>query len=851
MTNSAMKPILHEEKKSKTNYLNLPADQTVGLRKSMSDYQASMAVWGNELISQAKNFDRMAESRNKELWELLPRQGSALYLWNEKRKQAKQLDEDYIELTTEGTETRRKENAYIFGLNGLLQEQEAVKRRDANATIAEAERLGLKPDPSDKELVKKSAKYHGTDRSVLTQFTNEYPGFFKQAASTHEFKGIDGRWYTLNQAQGDPENWELGLRSIRELAWIKALELSDNKLLLRQIVLPGFRKQDEVMRTARLRVAEETYNAREAIEEKHDLAENLTRDPVEEFRKELIVVSGKYPTANGFDGRAATIEMAERTSVLLEEGLIGETEAEAILNWKIPSNMHPAQDKKSSKTFSELNPAAARQIEAALRKQKKEVLDNKETDIDNEVRSTFFGWKEKIGKRPITVKDLQEYRKLHRDKFGSFTPLPDDFTKIETAQDQDSAAALTDLKHYMMTGGRNYKTAQGLRAGITDPDDFEAADKILDYIESQGMDTDRRDEFVKQNTNEYTNETIGRFDIGSERWSNTYDNLIDIYNDAYSDAIDANQSASTAEGKGREAVKRAIREDKAKSAADKTLGVFKPEEWDDSAATDLKKTKVALKKDRTILSKNTPMPGEEAALKQAESFYEYGGPPVPYYVQIAEIIPGMNWKQVMDKRWELSGGKAKRTDLEEVVNKLSPEDQRLINQNNPSATLRLLLKNTEFAETFNIDSQENPDYNYIRAEGGEGPIETEMPLTQMTVSQVLELAKTGHHDIGVLGLDGLQLVEALEGIREDWDLDTVFDEEFQNKLIKGALRTKANKQNAVSGVDTAWMSLTNINENLASAWIDTTGIKDPYRQPNTMPEAVAMAAVDFYLPDMA
>ena len=121
----------------------------------------------------------------------------------------------------------------------------------------------------------------------------------------------------------------------------------------------------------------------------------------------------------------------------------------------------------------------------------------------------------------------------------------------------------------------------------------------------------------------------------------------------------------------------------------------------------------------------------------------------------------------------------------------------------------------------------------------------------MTVSQVLELAKTGHHDIGVLGLDGLQLVEALEGIREDWDLDTVFDEEFQNKLIKGALRTKANKQNAVSGVDTAWMSLTNINENLASAWIDTTGIKDPYRQPNTMPEAVAMAAVDFYLPDMA
>ena len=82
-------------------------------------------------------------------------------------------------------------------------------------------------------------------------------------------------------------------------------------------------------------------------------------------------------------------------------------------------------------------------------------------------------------------------------------------------------------------------------------------------------------------------------------------------------------------------------------------------------------------------------------------------------------------------------------------------------------------------------------------------------------------------------------------------MDTVFDEEFQNKLIKGALRSKANKQNAISGVDTAWMSLTNINENLANNFVDTTGIKDPYRQPDTMPEAVAMAAVDLYLPDMA
>ena len=857
MTNSAIKPLLNQDRLDKTTYINMPADQTVGLKQSMSDYNASVAAWTTELISQANNFQKMEESRNKDLYKLLPRQGGALALWLIKKKQAKQLNDDYI-ATFQQTETRRKENAFATGLAKSIEQTDVQNQKNTNTgrvlAEEEAKRNGITVDPGDIDYALRSAVYKGDERSALTQLANEIPQLVIQAAANYQFKGLDGQWKTLDQVQLNSEEWEHGLRSINELVWMKALELSDDKILLRNIILESLKKNDSDSRTKRLRVAEQTFDTKRKNEQKFKLAENITKNTQQGFADALEITAGKYPVSVGksgemeYDYKAANTEMTTRVVELINDGLIGETETDEILMSKPRYGTHPAQNKKESLTFADLNPLLAKQITAAQRQRTKEDLAAKQDTEDNAIKGTYWAWREENKGKPITVQMLQEYRRKHRDNHGQ-APLPSEFTKLETVQEQDSSAALGDLQHYVASGGRDYKTAQGLHAGVTHPEDMEKAKTLLEFVENQGMDTGVRDDFVANSTNQYTEERIGKLDRGSIRWTNTYNNLIDEYNSAYADARDAGQSTNTAHGKGRDAVKRAIAEDKA--AEDKTLALNPYDPWDETAATNLKKTTAAIRKDRSILFKSQPMPGEEAALKQAEFFYEHGGEPVAYYQQIAEYLPGMNWKQLMDKRWELSGGKAKKTDLEETVNNLPPEDQKLINQNNPSATLRLLLKNTEFADTFNVDSQQNPDYNYIRAEGGAGPIETEIPLTQMTVGQVLELAKTRHHDIGAFGLDGLQLVEALEGIREDWELDTVFDEEFQNKLIKGALRSKANKQNAISGVDTAWMSLTNINENLANNFVDTTGIKDPYRQPDTMPEAVAMAAVDLYLPDMA
>jgi len=84
-----------------------------------------------------------------------------------------------------------------------------------------------------------------------------------------------------------------------------------------------------------------------------------------------------------------------------------------------------------------------------------------------------------------------------------------------------------------------------------------------------------------------------------------------------------------------------------------------------------------------------------------------------------------------------------------------------------------------------------------------------------------------------------QLIDALEGTVENWDLDTPFDAKLQDTLMRGLLRTKANKEGAVTGVNVSWRSLVNIDEQSKLAFQEQTGITSPYLQLDTMPQEIA------------
>ena len=828
----------------KTNVV-LPTDDTVELEKSMSKSNASLSAWARQEALTANQMQKLEESQQKDLI-ALTRQGSALYVWNKERIEAKRLDEDYMKLML-NAELRLRTDAQTEGLAGSLEQTEDRNKFLIYSAEAWTNMKGEEVNSDDVREALDSAAPFKTDYTSIRQLSGMLGGNFEDVKNILEYKNKKGEWEVLAKAN-NLEDHERSMAAFRMLIWMQARRLTDNKLVIRRELLPALRQFDQQERTRYANKRREVNDEIRKIEDAADLALGIETGGADYFMREFNVSLGKFPKGDGtYDYTAASIHMTNRVVDLITTGQISTQAAGTILTYKPPFGTHPGQNKEGTKTWAELNGPSALRIQRAINQFNTDKFNADADKLKNAKLKHYHEWYDGLKEGGVDSKAMKEYRASFREKFGPSATLPQEFLSLETVSEQDSGYALDFFKGEVSNGNAwNLEYAKKLHAGITHPDDMQEADQLLERIKAMSMDTDNRDNFILGRLNETFEEKVIRGNVGSTAHQNATRNLVKIYNDEYAKAKGANQSNTVAEAAARKAVNDAIKDDK-------NLTVFTGGlvSWDTQAETDLKKTINAAKKDPSIIYQDQPMPGEEEALKQAARYYEKGGEPINYYIQLARNIKGKNWKQVMDLRWELAGNKAKRTDLEDLVNLLPPSEQKLLNQNNPSTTLRVVLENSKFADTLNKDSENNLDYNYIRREGGEDPVETEKPLTEMTVKEVLDLAGEGYFDFGAAGLDGIQVIEALEGMSEDWDFNTIFNEEFQKKLIKGVLRSKANKQNAISGVDTAWMSLTNINEELASAWIEQTGIKDPYRQPDTMPEAVAMAAVDLHLPDMA
>ena len=172
------------------------------------------------------------------------------------------------------------------------------------------------------------------------------------------------------------------------------------------------------------------------------------------------------------------------------------------------------------------------------------------------------------------------------------------------------------------------------------------------------MDTDDRDDFIWGALNQHMTLQLPTGVIGDPRHKNSIENLTEVYNKAYLDAIAKAQPISVARGQGIDAVTTAIK-------TDPTIGVFKNGKWDDDAEDGLNQALAAIRKDNSLIYKKDFLPGEKTALEDLEKWYATGGEPVPYFRELAKAFPGKNWKQVADMRFEATGmGKPKQTDLE-------------------------------------------------------------------------------------------------------------------------------------------------------------------------------------------
>ena len=846
MTNSAMQAIIPDI--SNTNALD-QGDPTAQLEKTMSKNMALHSSWISAAVRSTNELQKIESKQLKDLYGIT-KSGIALNTWNQKRIESKKFDEAYIKRFIDA-EYRFKQQAVEEGLGAAVDASGDANLIVVEQANVEAKQNGEKVDTEELQAARDSARPFLGDIESIQELRSQLGSIFNQVSPTLEFKAADGTWKTLNHAGLSREDYQRGMRAYRLFVWDKALELSQNQLVLRRELLPQMMTFDKDQAAVRNYRVDQVNQADQKLKAETSFSHDLNTKGFTAFEREYNIELARFPTTeNGKpDHESATMSMVNRAIDLVQKGKITPQAAEEILagHPRFGPGGHPGQDKNESKTWEDLNGVQALRLRSAIETQKRANFDLKEQTRNNKTSAYYYQWYDNLDKLPGTMPDkLKQFATGFREEFGIDTPYPEEYKTLLSAADGDSSENLKAFKRAMAVGdGLNLKKARLYHASITHPDHIEEADKLLEQVRLGNMDTEDRDDFIWGALNEHMTVKLPTGTIGDPRHKNSVENLTEIYNKAYLDAIGKAQPISVARGAGVYAVNDAMKNDP-------TIGVFKNGKWDDDSEDGLNQTVAALKKDSSLIYKKDFLPGEKTALEDLEKWYAVGGEPIPYFRELAKTIEGKNWKQVADMPFEATGmGKSKQTDLEVGVSKLSPEYQKLINQNNPSATLRVILENSQFAETFNLDTQENPDFNYVRKEGGQGPIETEKPLTQMTIGEVVELAKSGHFDFGAAGFYPKDIGDALEGINEDWDLDTVFDEQFQLKLIKGLLRTKANKQNASAGVDTAWMSLTNINENLAKTFRETTGITNPFLQPETMTEAVAMAAVDLYLPDMA
>ena len=830
---------------AKTNTI-LPADRTPGLEKSNNENSAQIGAWAKGMISQANFYQKLEESQNKDLI-TLTREGSGLYLWNKQRVEANKAYSDFVKLITEGTETKARGDAEIAGLTAAIDASDSVKTKQVEKLENSEE--GKDIDPSDLKQLRDSAIYKGDEKTQIISFSERIPAIFAEAETGLFFLGMDGKsWKTLVHESG-PEEVELGLRSYAEIVWMKALEITDDKYLLRRYVVPALKTQMKDYRTTKLTERKEVYKASQATTQKLNLSQELIvalnnndggAEVLNVFNRHFEVTQGKYynSVTDKYDKPSALIDISSQVATLIKDGYISATVGDTLLNSHPAYGTDSRQDKDSSKTWADLNPIAAGKIQAAIRTRIKEDQQEKDDDQTIAAKGLTNEFVESLDGKSPTHKQLEEFKKKYRDEMGSSYPLPERILTMETDREQESSSALAALDNYYNSGGTNLDKAMRFYTGITDADDQIRADRIMDKIRQlNSLDTESRDTFVTTHVSAMTEETVGEGFHGSPRYQNTLKNATKIYNDAYQKAIDANQGVAAATTAAEDAAFKAIYDDK-----NLALRVRTP--FDTSAAQDLQKAKAAVSKDRSIINKQEPLPGEKSAFLEAKKFYEDGGPIPSFYRELAEEIPNVSGKQLMDHRWELSGGKVDLSEIEKATEKLPPEEKKLINNNSPSTTYRVVVKDENYFNKLRDNSKVNPDYNAIRKEGAKGFVETDKPLTEYTVEEIIGLVKDDYSSFGIYDLSGRELVDALEGISEDWDLTTPFDEEFQDKLMMGILRTRANRANNIRGIDVSWNQLVNIDETSLANWQTATGITDKWSQLNVLNQAVAMAVLD-------
>ena len=835
MTQSGVQPLVPDT--SKTNYIE-PLDFTASLEENSKSNIADFTRYIDGMIAQTNAMNKIAESKNKQLIELTG-QGVAWYRWNQQRIET----DKYVEAWTSAganIETRWKqdlEQANVEAQNNLVDIQENKNEAEVELIskqygLNSTERRDLIPAAAPS----KSHKYN------LEWFSNRIPALTRQAEAGLQFKDRNGNWTTITNVRHHVD-YEIGQRAIRHFILQQGLSISDKKRLVRGILIPAMQKNETAQRNKWERNQAAAFDAATNNRRKYEFAEAfISKDGSIAFDDQFALTRGKYWLGGDkYDNRATREDVVDQTVTLLEEDRIGGPEVEKLLG-SIPDYPPGNRESKNPKTWEDLHERDAKKIRAALNTQGQRKNENRELEAQNLRNRDWYNTEKDWRGKEVTPKMVKDKEKWFQDNHGV---VPEPLKRLLVMMDAEPREAYRELEQQAALG---IPIEDSQVWGITDP---EWQKKALE-LQNSGITTAARkemNEFLEPVVRSYGSWNYGKGDHMPLRATTVLRNATKIYSKEYRKqrllGQDHGQAVEAAEKK----VLSVINADAGSPERISLETRHGQNPINEDAPKSLAKSIEAVQKDYTVIDLEKPLPGEEAALKLAAKFYAQGGRVPDYYIQLAKHLKNYDAKSLMDHRWKLSGGKISQTKSEKAVSSMSVKDQNNLNNfPTPSKTLLTYVDNEDNAsKLLEISKSEvaeaNGGYDYILSPTG-GDAHLEKPLTEHTVDEVISLVENGHTNIGMYDLSRKQLIDALNGTAEDWTLDTPFDSNFQDKLIKGLLRTRSNQSSISTGIDVSWRGLVNIDEESKLEYQKLTGITAPYLQLDTMPVEIATVVLN-------
>ena len=661
---------------------------------------------------------------------------------------------------------------------------------------------------SDNPMFRKQAFLGDAERKnnqkMLTGMARDFPNWAQYAGENFEveYPPNSGEFITRDGA-GNYAEYTYAESAIRKV-WLEQAAGSDdnptNMYERRKFLHAKMKEAEQSARTKWLTAQGEAIDSNAQLRRDAELSDDLNARGGEALVAHINKYVGVYGGPNGY--RESRSKTFDKTVEMAQAGTIDRSHYVKIGNYEFmgrDGKMHKIKDYWKEDYWRLGEAITAKESDDVKVKQ-----DTKSNQINNWALTKEQELLKKDG--PVTEEDLDTLLEDFKANFPGEGKLPDLIGQWHTQQDEDDDQIVKRLHRVRMNGG--IIRVEDLK-GITDSTTYNTWIGVAKESAITGMGADQiktRDNRILRQVDAYTKEAHA--EGKSVKWEANKEGATAYFNTQYSKYIKAHPDNPG--GAFSEAWK-----DTRVAIKNGDFNTYVEIPLEETTAKNTKKALHAFSKDSN-LPNTAVIPGTKDALRQMTEYIESGGRKgdIPAIYRYLASFTGDTPYAFGAKQVEL-GAKADNDPVpkfdepkvdKDVKEQLTHADRILLLKKPSQGKANRVIQNAETLDWLLDNSKRFEDYNNILSPNG-GDAHLEKPLTEHTISEVVDLLESGHEAPGAYAFTPTELLEALQttGISGD----RLYDEVTQDLLTLHLHKAHANR-NYRGGFYTELMDLSPI-----------------------------------------